>query len=166
MKEFFDESSKLDLSQTSNYFISYLNLLADICFGRNTESKKYVEEILKPVILEDDGSEKFDALYTLNYILQDKEIEVIPGYKNLLRAVLRLINYAFVESVDLNPILRINRFRNIDMIEMEREEDLKFKKLDKAMNFVKDNLKNFKSFYDEPAIDDREGNQEKKENEK
>jgi hypothetical protein len=25
-----------------------LNLLADICFGRNTEAKKYVEEILVP----------------------------------------------------------------------------------------------------------------------
>ena len=42
LKEFFDESFKLDLSQTSNYFISYLNLLADICCGRNTESKEYV----------------------------------------------------------------------------------------------------------------------------
>lgn len=36
LKDFFVESSKLDLSQTSNYFISYLNLLADICYGRNT----------------------------------------------------------------------------------------------------------------------------------
>lgn len=46
LKEFFDESARLDLSQTSNYFISYLNLLADICYGRNTESKNYVEDIL------------------------------------------------------------------------------------------------------------------------
>ncbi len=38
----------MDLSQTSNYFISYLNLLADICYGRNTEAKKYVDEILVP----------------------------------------------------------------------------------------------------------------------
>lgn len=42
MKDFFEESSRLDLSQTSNYFIAYLNLLADICYGRNTEAKKYV----------------------------------------------------------------------------------------------------------------------------
>ena len=77
LKEFFDESSRLDLSQTSHYFISYLNLLADICFGRNTQSKKYVEEILKPTILEQSEHEEYqnyDALYTLNYILQDKEL--------------------------------------------------------------------------------------------
>jgi hypothetical protein len=36
MKDFFEESARLDLSQTSNYFIAYLNLLADICYGRNT----------------------------------------------------------------------------------------------------------------------------------
>lgn len=42
MKDFFEESSRLDLSQTSNYFIAYLNLLADICYGRNTEAKKHV----------------------------------------------------------------------------------------------------------------------------
>jgi len=42
LNKFFEDSSRLDLSQTSNYFIAYLNLLADICYGRNTEAKKYV----------------------------------------------------------------------------------------------------------------------------
>ena len=60
--------------------------------------------------------QRFDALYTLNYILQDKEIEQVRGYKNLLRAVLRVINYPFVESADQNPVLRIKRYRNIDKI--------------------------------------------------
>lgn len=50
LKLFFEDSSRLDLSQTSNYFIAYLNLLADICYGRNTEAKKYVDEILIPSI--------------------------------------------------------------------------------------------------------------------
>ena len=36
LKEFFQESGRIDLHQTSNYFISYLNLLADICYGKNT----------------------------------------------------------------------------------------------------------------------------------
>lgn len=48
LKDFFEESSKLDLSQTSDYFISYINLLADICYGRNTEAKFFVEQILSP----------------------------------------------------------------------------------------------------------------------
>lgn len=43
LKEFFEESGRIDLYQTSNYFIAYLNLLADICYGKNTEAKVYVE---------------------------------------------------------------------------------------------------------------------------
>lgn len=89
----------------------------------------------------EEPTETYDALYTLNYILQDKEIEQIKGYKNLLRAVLRLINYAFVESADQNPVLRINRYRNIDKMEVkEKEENLKFKRLENVMNFVKEKL--------------------------
>lgn len=44
----------------------------------------------------DKGLEKYDALYTLNYILQDEELKKLKSSKNLLRSVLRLINYAFV----------------------------------------------------------------------
>lgn len=47
-KEFFEESGRIDLYQTSNYFISYLNLLADICYGKNTEAKNHIEEKLAP----------------------------------------------------------------------------------------------------------------------
>ena len=141
MYSFFEESKKLDLSQTSNYFISYLNLLADICYGRNTEAKKYVEKILKPVIEDehellsdkDENLDKYDALYTLNYILQDPEIKGVKNSKNLLRAVLRLINYAFVESADQTPILRINRYRNIDRMDGEDNEKDKFSKLKDVM---------------------------------
>jgi hypothetical protein len=38
----------------------------------------------------------------------------VKGHTNLLRAVLRLITYAYVESADQNPVLRINRCRNLD----------------------------------------------------
>lgn len=55
--------------------------------------------------------------------------------------MLRLINYAFVESADQNPVLRINRYRNIDKMEVkEKEENLKFKRLENVMNFVKEKL--------------------------
>jgi hypothetical protein len=83
--------------------------------------------------------------------LQDKEIEQIKGYKNLLRAVLRLINYAFVESADQNPVLRINRYRNIDDMNREKggSKD-KFTRLKNVMDFVKEKLEGFKSFYEKP----------------
>lgn len=45
---FFEESGRIDLYQTSNYFIAYLNLLADICYGKNTSASEYIEQILKP----------------------------------------------------------------------------------------------------------------------
>lgn len=38
LKEFFEDSGRIDLYQTSNYFIAYLNLLADICYGKNTSA--------------------------------------------------------------------------------------------------------------------------------
>ena len=80
----------------------------------------------------------------------------------MLRAVLRLINYAFVESADQNPVLRINRYRNIDkMIKEDQQENKKFQQLAKVMNFVKENLQNFKSFYEKPISDDPESKDEK-----
>jgi hypothetical protein len=42
----YKESEESDCSQTWNYFLAYMNLLADICFGRNFEAKKYVESQL------------------------------------------------------------------------------------------------------------------------
>lgn len=48
LKYFFEESGRIDLYQTSNYFIAYLNLLADICYGKNTSSSFYIEQILQP----------------------------------------------------------------------------------------------------------------------
>lgn len=40
----------------------------------------------------------------------------VYGYINLQRAVLRLITFAYVESADLSPVLRINRYRNLDQM--------------------------------------------------
>lgn len=145
LKDFFKDSSRLDLSQTSNYFIAYLNLLADICYGRNTEAKKYVEEIMVPTI--EVGSfmpeEKVEltSLDTLIGILEDKEIQTVKGANNLLRAVIRLINYAYVVSADQNPVLRINRYRNLD--NMEKEKVTVGPKFKKVMKFIKDKLSSF-----------------------
>jgi len=53
-------------------------------------------------------------LDTLIGILEDEEIKNVKGANNLLRAVIRLINYAYVVSAEQNPVLRINRYRNLD----------------------------------------------------
>lgn len=123
LKGFFEESGRIDLYQTSNYFIAYLNLLADICYGKNTEAKKYVEKTLQPVRIQDnigapDDEQNATILDILVAILQDDEMEKnnVYGYINLQRAVLRLITFAYVESADLSPVLRINRYRNLDQM--------------------------------------------------
>lgn len=38
----FRESEESDCAQTWNYFLAFLNLLADICFGRNYKAKMFV----------------------------------------------------------------------------------------------------------------------------
>lgn len=73
---FFEESGRIDLYQTSNYFIAYLNILADICYGKNTEAKKYVEKTLQPLRYEDaigepEETAEVSILDILVAILQD-----------------------------------------------------------------------------------------------
>ena len=56
-----------------------------------------------------------------------------------------MINYAFVESADQNPVLRINRCRNLNnMAKYNPEIDPKFKNV---MKFIRDRLSKFESFY-------------------
>jgi hypothetical protein len=109
------------LYQTSNYFIAYLNLLADICYGKNTSASIYIEEILKPQLYSADPDllEPFgkpNILDVLVAILQDNELNShdVKGNINLQRAVLRLITFAYIDSASENPVLRINRYRNLD----------------------------------------------------
>ncbi len=91
------------------------------------------------------GAPPLTALDTLIGILQDEDLKAVKGSTNLLRAVLRLINYAFVESADQNPVLRINRYRNLtNMIKPAHEVDSKF---EKVMTFIKTRLSMFESFY-------------------
>jgi inositol 1,4,5-triphosphate receptor type 1/inositol 1,4,5-triphosphate receptor type 3 len=44
LKEFNEESLQNDDLQSWSYFLSYFNLLSDVCMNRNKFAKKYVEE--------------------------------------------------------------------------------------------------------------------------
>jgi len=99
-------------------------------------------------------------LDTLIGILEDEEIKNVKGANNLLRAVIRLINYAYVVSADQNPVLRINRYRNLDNMEKEAVKvGPKFKKI---MKFIKNKLSSFDSFF---SIQINENDPDKKEKE-
>jgi hypothetical protein len=70
---------------------------------------KSFEEDIQPMV--EPGI--LDILVT---ILQDPEMNASGtiGFINLQRAILRLITFAYIESASENPVLRINRYRNID----------------------------------------------------
>lgn len=82
---------------------------------------------------------------TLIGILEDEEIKSVKGANNLLRAVIRLINYAYVVSADQNPVLRINRYRNLD--NMQKSAVKVGPKFKKVMKFIKNKLSSFDSFF-------------------
>ena len=74
-----------------------------------------------------------------------------------MRAILRLINYAFVDTVDQNPITRISRLRHYDSISegvdinkttLTKDNNL----LKKVMEFMRTQIDKFESFQ---ATDDK-----------
>ena len=87
-------------------------------------------------------------------ILQDPEMNASGsiGFINLQRAILRLITFAYIESASENPVLRINRYRNID--EMNSNIIQKKEKFYDILQFIKKELMNFKSFYNEGGVND------------
>lgn len=56
-------------------------------------------------------------------ILEDNQMSkrMTSGSINLQRAALRLITYAYIESADLSPVIRINRYRNLDQMNSEEK---------------------------------------------
>ena len=92
------------------------------------------------------------SLFILCLILEDDDIHKLKSNaKDALRAILRLINYAFVDTVKQNPIVRLSRLRNYNTIEDGVEinrtpitEDNKL--LEKVMTFLQRQIEKFRSF--------------------
>ncbi len=104
LKEFYVSSNETDVKQTWQFFMSCLNLMADICYGRNQKAKTFIECYIK--------------LNQLCKILENEEVKEIGiDSKDLLRAILRIINYAFVDTVGQDSITRTSRIRHYDTIE-------------------------------------------------
>lgn len=87
---------------------------------------------------EDEEPVNVSILDILVAILQDDQMtrDNIYGNINLQSAALRLITYAYVESADLSPVLRINRYRNLDMMLGEVTE--KQEQFNNVMQFIKE----------------------------
>jgi hypothetical protein len=93
-----------------------------------------------------------NILDVLVAILQDNELNEkgneVKGNINLQRAVLRLITFAYIESASENPVLRINRYRNLDAMQGNLLQNKE--KFFDILQFIKMELTNFKSFYPGP----------------
>lgn len=81
---------------TWKYLVEYINLLADLCYGRNKTVKNYLEKQFEPSVLID--------------LLKD------PSINDAYVPVLRLIHYLYVEGSDYYPVLRINTIQKYDLI--------------------------------------------------
>jgi hypothetical protein len=117
-----------------------------------------VETILQPqhiddgLRMEEEGERGADQqvsiLDFLIAMLQDEQMnkENTSGSFNLQRATLRLITFAYIESADLSPVIRKNRYRNLDQILVEAENNARGN-FDTIMQFIKSEISQFRSFY-------------------
>lgn len=95
----FQKSVMEEASETWIYMVEYINLLADLCFGRNKIVKNYLEK-------------QFE-LSVLISLLQE------PSLNDAYVAVLRFIHYLYVEGADYYPVLRINCIWQKQMIDRD-----------------------------------------------
>jgi hypothetical protein len=79
--EFYEDSEIADDLQSWNYFLSYFNLLADLCQNRNKFAKKYVEENFQ--------------LPTLCTLIEDSECERVNATEPFLKVVFAIINHSY-----------------------------------------------------------------------
>ena len=79
-----------------NYFIEYMHLLADLCYGRNKFVKSYFEKVYE--------------LSTLCRLLNT------PDVGEAYVPVLRLVMHLYIEGSSYYPINRINRLIKYDNI--------------------------------------------------
>ncbi|CAD8053653.1 unnamed protein product [Paramecium sonneborni] len=91
-EEFYRESQKIDSFQQWNYFQSYFDLLGDICMKRNKQAKKYVDDnfplqILLKILIEAEKNQRF----------------------SIMRPLLKLIRYAYIDNVPFEKVKRIKR---------------------------------------------------------
>lgn len=72
-----------------NYFIEYMHLLADLCYGRNKFVKNY-----------------FEKTYSLSCLIS---LLNTPSVNEAYVPVLRLIQHLYIEATSFYPIILINR---------------------------------------------------------
>lgn len=127
LQQLHDESERIDELQTWNYFLSYFNLLGDVCANRNKFGKKFVEEHF--------------GLDVLCSIVEDPLAQQL----NVIEPVLKVIHGAYIDCQHYTPIRRLARVREWESIEKKNdilrthaEEKLKPEKCDlkRVLHFV------------------------------
>lgn len=86
-----------EVPENWDYMVEYINLLADLCYGRNKTVKNYLEK-------------QFE-LGVLIMLLKD------PSIDGAYVSVLRLIHYLYIEGAEYYPVLRINNICKYSKLE-------------------------------------------------
>lgn len=89
--------------QSWSYFISYFNLLGDVCANRNKSAKRYVDENL--------------SLNVLCSLIEDPDCT----QTNAIEPFLKLVHMAFIDCLHYTPIRRIARVREWHTIEKRND---------------------------------------------
>mgnify|MGYP000894854969 FL=1 len=91
------KSAMEEVPESWAYMVEYINLLADLCYGRNKIVKNYLEK-------------QFE-LRVLIALLKD------PAINDAYVPVLRLIHYLYIEGADYYPVLQINNICKYSKLE-------------------------------------------------
>lgn len=90
-----------------NYFLAYVNLLADICIDRNINSIESVSQILSlqavAVILAD------SSMTQVNQKVKDNNTEKVFPIENLHEPFIRIAHHVYVDNHKFHEIKRIGR---------------------------------------------------------
>ena len=92
-----------DELQSWNYFLSYFNLLGDVCANRNKFAKEYVENNF--------------SLETLCTVIEDPDCLLT----NAIEPFLKVLHFAYIDCQFYTPIRRLARVREWDTIEKKND---------------------------------------------
>ena len=94
-----------------NYFLAYVNLLADICVDRNSEAIEYVSNILilqnAAIILFDDQVDKIND--TVKKLIQRDDFEGHFEYINMRAPFIRICHNVYINNHKFAPIKKVKK---------------------------------------------------------
>ncbi|EAR85423.2 transmembrane protein, putative (macronuclear) [Tetrahymena thermophila SB210] len=128
---FLEKSSNKDLENLYKYFITYIELLSNICFGRNKIGIDYIRKII-----------------TVNQVLlfldiQKSQIIITDVIRKIECSMLKLLQNAFLECQEFYDVQKIQKARNWNEISPKKFKNNKNQKYLTEIKVAIDYINNF-----------------------